>query len=54
MLVCEEVYGRMRQVLDGESQFVPDMTRHVMEIFGREGWEDPSMDIYNELDPRGI
>ncbi|CAN5368520.1 hypothetical protein BH10PLA2_BH10PLA2_11930 [soil metagenome] len=23
-----------------------------MEVFGREGWADPSMDIYDEMDPR--
>jgi hypothetical protein len=22
-----------------------------MEIFGRDGWDDPAMDVYNELDP---
>jgi hypothetical protein len=24
----------------------------VMETFGKEGWDDPAMDIYNDLDPR--
>ena len=28
------------------------MTPHVMELFGRDGWDDPAMDVYNELDPR--
>jgi len=23
-----------------------------MEIFGREGWDDPEMDVYNDLDPQ--
>jgi hypothetical protein len=28
------------------------MTPQVLKIFGRDGWDDPSMDVYNELDPR--
>ena len=47
------MYDRVRQVFDAdESQFVREMTPHVMEVFGREGWDDPAMDVYNELDPR--
>jgi len=23
-----------------------------MQVFGRDGWDDPAMDVYNELDPR--
>jgi hypothetical protein len=32
--------------------FVNDAYPYVMEVFGREGWDDPSMDVYNDLDPR--
>ncbi len=54
VLVREEVYDRVRRLFeaDDDSQFVRDMTPHVMEIFGRDGWDDPAMDVYNELDPR--
>ena len=54
VLVREELYDRVRQVFDAdeESQFVREMTPHVMEVFGRDGWDDPAMDVYNELDPR--
>jgi hypothetical protein len=54
VLVREELYDRVRQVLevDEESRFVREMTPHVMEVFGRDGWDDPAMDVYNELDPR--
>lgn len=34
------------------SQFTRDTYPHVMEVFGREGWDDPAMDLYNDLDPR--
>lgn len=54
VLVREELYDRVRQVFESheDSQFVREMTPHVMEVFGRDGWDDPAMDIYNELDPR--
>jgi len=54
VLIREEVYARLRALLDeeGGNQFLRDMYPHVMEVFGREGWDDPAMDIYNDLDPR--
>ena len=54
VLIREEVYARVRALLDEEegNQFPRDMYPHVMEVFGREGWDHPAMDIYNDLDPR--
>jgi len=54
VLVPEEVYDRVRRLFEGDEdhQFVREMTPHVMELFGRDGWDDPAMDVYNELDPR--
>lgn len=54
VLVREEVYDRARLLFEGDDDghFVRDMTPHVLEIFGRDGWDDPAMDVYNELDPR--
>jgi hypothetical protein len=48
------MYERVRRVFeaDDDTQFVRAMTPHVMEVFGRDGWDDPAMDVYNELDPR--
>ena len=37
---------------DADDQLVRDMYPHAMELFGRAGWDDPAMDIYDELDPR--
>jgi hypothetical protein len=52
--VPEVVYERARGMLelDESSEFLEGMLPHVMEVFGREGWNDPAMDIYNDLDPR--
>ena len=54
MLIPEEIYARVKALLDEEeaNQLLRDMYPHVMEVFGREGWDDPAMDIYNDLDPR--
>jgi hypothetical protein len=53
VLIRAEVYERIRQLLDlDDNQFTRDLAPHVMEFFGQAGWDDPAMDIYNELDPR--
>ena len=54
VLIRAEVYDRIRQIFDlDDNQFTRDLAPYVMEIFGRDGWGDPAMDVYNELDPRG-
>jgi hypothetical protein len=54
VLIHETVYDRLEALLgdDQGNHFTRDMYPHIMEVFGREGWEDPAMDIYNDLDPR--
>ena len=53
VLIREEVYDRVKALLDEAegNRFLRDMYPHVMEVFGREGWDDPTMDIYNDLGP---
>ena len=29
-------------------QFLRDLYPHVLEVFGRDGWDDPAMDVYND------
>ena len=54
VLLREEVYTKIKALLIEEqnNQFLQDMYLPVMETFGKEGWDDPAMDIYNDLDPR--
>jgi hypothetical protein len=54
VLIREKVYARIKAILGDEDgdQFTRNMNPHVMAVFGREGWDDPAMDIYNDLDPR--
>ena len=54
VLIREEIYNRVKALFDAEegNQFVTEMYPYAMEAFGKEGWDDPAMDVYNELDPR--
>jgi hypothetical protein len=54
VLIAEPIYARLQAILAVEQgdQFVRDMYPHAMEVFGRDGWDEPSMDIYDDLDPR--
>ena len=54
VLIREEVFERIKGLLSeqDDNNFVGDMYRHTMEVFGREGWDDAAMDVYNDLDPR--
>ncbi len=54
VLIREEVYNRVKALFaeEDDNQLLRDMYPHVMEVFGRAGWDDPTMDVYNELDPR--
>jgi len=54
VLIREETYDRIKALVaeEDESQLPRALYPHVMEIFGREGWDDPAMDVYDELDPR--
>jgi hypothetical protein len=48
-----DVYGRLNAVLAEDSAgFAAAVYPHVMELFGREGWNDPAIDVYDDLDPR--
>lgn len=54
VLIPEEMYDRVKALFeDGDAdKFVRDVRPLTMKVFGREGWDDPSMDIYDDLDPR--
>jgi len=54
VLIREEIYNRIKALFAEEesNQFVSDMYPHALEVFGKEGWDDPAMEVYNELDPR--
>ena len=48
VLVCAEVYERLQALLSEGDDFIKAIYPHVREVFGREGWNDSSMDIYDD------
>jgi hypothetical protein len=50
VLVPAGVYERLRTILGDD--WSEDAYRAAMSVFAREGWDDPRMDVYDELDPR--
>jgi len=54
VLLREDVYDRVKRVIDYENDPLTDeeqlaALRHVGQLAG---WDDPEMDVYNDLDPR--
>ena len=54
VLVDVDVFARLKALIlaSDEQGFVDDAYGQVMEVFGRAGWNDPAMDVYDALDPR--
>jgi hypothetical protein len=51
LLVHKDVYERIKRLL-GEEDWSQGAYQAAMEVFARDGWDDPRMDAYDELDPR--
>jgi hypothetical protein len=51
VLVRTEIYQRVRSLLEDDF-CAEDAFRAQIESASAAGWEDPAMDVYNELDPR--
>jgi hypothetical protein len=51
VLVRKDVYERIKSLLNDED-WARDAYQVAMEVFARDGWDDPRMDVYDELDPR--
>ena len=53
VLMREDIYNRVKGVFaEKDDDLLQVMYPHVMEVFGKAGWDDPAMDVYDELDPR--
>lgn len=53
VLVRAEVYDRLKGFIYDDSPLTDDEKRQLLLKAGiRAGWDDPEMDVYNELDPR--
>lgn len=51
VLVRADVYERLKGLL-GDEDWARGAYASAMEVFARDGWDDPRMDVYDELDLR--
>jgi hypothetical protein len=51
-LVRADVYERLKAILSEDAGWAQDSLQAAMEVFARDGWNDPRMDVYDALDPR--
>ena len=53
VLLQAEMYDQLQGLLYNDTSLTPDEKRAVLIQAGlRAGWDDPEMDVYNDLDPR--
>ena len=53
VLLQADMYDQLHGLLDNDTPLTPDERRAVLIQAGlRAGWDDPEMDVYNDLDPR--
>jgi len=50
VLVRAELYERLKTLLSED--WAEDAYSAAMQVFARDGWDDPRMDVYDALDPR--
>jgi len=47
VLVRAELYGRLKAILDDDG-WVEGAYTLAMEVFAKDGWDDPRMDVYDK------
>ncbi len=52
VVVKAAVYDRLRSLVQTGLPSIEEQKAMIAHIGKRAGWEDPRMDVYNELDPR--
>ena len=53
VLLQAAIYDQLHGLLSDDTPLTPDERRAVLLQAGlRAGWDDPEMDVYNDLDPR--
>ena len=52
VILRAEVYDRLKSLLIEDGEWTQGTYGAAMEVFAREGWDDPRMDVYDTLDPR--
>ncbi len=52
VLVRADVYERFKALFEEDPVTEQERLFHLEQFGKRAGWDDPEMDVYNELDPR--
>jgi hypothetical protein len=52
VLLKAEVYERFKSLFEEDPVTREERRFHVQQFGRRAGWDDPAMDVYDELDPR--
>ena len=52
VLVTAELYERFKSLFDDDPVTPEERQFHLQQFGRRAGWDDPAMDVYDELDPR--
>jgi hypothetical protein len=52
VLVRAEVYERFKSLFEEDPLTKQERLAHLQQFGRRAGWEDPEMDVYDDLDPR--
>jgi hypothetical protein len=54
VIVRAELYERIKSIVSDNETWSDDAYQAAADVFAREGWDDPRMDIYDSLDPRRL
>jgi hypothetical protein len=52
VLVRAEVYERFKSLFEEDPVTEEERLNHLRQFGRRAGWDDPAMDVYDDLDPR--
>ena len=52
VLLRAEVYERFKSLFEDDPITVEERQSHLEQFGRRAGWDDPQMDVYDDLDPR--
>ena len=52
VLVRADVYERFKSLFEDDPVTDQERTFHLQQFGKRAGWDDPAMDVYDDLDPR--
>lgn len=52
VLIPTDVYERFKSLFESDPLTAPEREHHLQQFGKRAGWDDPAMDVYDDLDPR--